>query len=264
MFSEEEFSIRRGLKLKAPIEVPQAPRVNSKIAEEFADAGISSDELPEGVPSSWDWRQHNAVTEVKNQGQCGSCWAFSTTGNIEGQWAIHKKKLVPLSEQELLDCDTVDQACNGGLMWDAFQQVIKLGGLESETDYPYETEKEATCKLQKNEIKASISGWTNISTNEVEMATWLQQNGPISIGINANAMQFYMGGVSHPPSVLCRPTGIDHGVLIVGYGKTWLWRTPYWIVKNSWGPGWGEKGYYRVYRGKGVCGLNLAPSSSRV
>lgn len=226
---------------------------------------LTEAEIPVGdAPDAWDWRDHGAVTVVKNQGQCGSCWAFSVTGNVEGQWAIKQKNLVSLSEQELVDCDKLDSGCNGGLPTLAYQEIIRLGGLETETDYPYKAEDDK-CVFVKSEAKVDITGALNISSNEEDMKKWLYQNGPISIGINAMAMQFYMGGVSHPFSIFCDPESLDHGVLIVGYGvnKSWLFgEEPYWIVKNSWGPSWGEKGYYRVFRGAGVCGLNKMPTSA--
>jgi len=219
------------------------------------------------LPVEFDWREHGAVTPVKNQGQCGSCWAFSVTGNVEGQWFLKHGKLLSLSEQELVDCDKRDEGCGGGYMTQAYEAIEELGGLESEDEYPYEAENES-CKFNKSETVATVTSSVNITTNETQIAQWLYKNGPISIGINANAMQFYMGGVSHPFKFLCSKEQLDHGVLLVGFGvhrSTIRHKIlPYWLIKNSWGPHWGEKGYYRVYRGDGTCGVNQMCSSAIV
>lgn len=217
------------------------------------------------LPESFDWRDKGAVTGVKDQSNCGSCWAFSAIGNVEGQHQIKTGKLESYSEQELIDCDTVDNGCGGGYMDDAFKAIESLGGVELESDYPYRA-KSDKCHFNRSLAHAQVKGVVDMPKNETFIAQYLVKNGPIAIGLNANAMQFYRGGVSHPWHLLCSKTSIDHGVLLVGYGvkeypmfnKT----LPYWIVKNSWGPKWGEQGYYRIYRGDNSCGVSEMASSA--
>eukprot|EP00756_Hemistasia_phaeocysticola_P021692 Hpha_TRINITY_DN15788_c5_g2::TRINITY_DN15788_c5_g2_i11::g.41875::m.41875/K01373/CTSF; cathepsin F len=151
---------------------------------------------------------------------CGSCWAFSTTGNVEGQWFIAGHKLVSLSEEQLVDCDTKggDQGCNGGLPVDAYKYIVQCGGLESEADYAYDAGKGApgTCAFNKSKVTAVISGGKVLPSDEGKMLAFLEQQGPISIGVNAAQWQMYVGGVLSS----CAADQPDHGVLAVGYGTT--------------------------------------------
>lgn len=225
------------------------------------------------APESFDWREHGAVTPVKNQGSCGSCWAFSTTGNIEGQWYLQKKELVPLSEQNLVDCDhqcepndpnVCNAGCGGGLMWLSFQHIVNAGGIATEKAYPY-TAKNGQCHYNETMRGATVSSWKMLPTNEDELAAWLAANGPVAVAVNASWLQFYTKGISDP--AMCNPDGLNHAVLLVGYGtgKSLFGKEKkYWIVKNSWGTSWGEHGYFRILRGHNRCGISAVPCSAFV
>ncbi|KAI3448009.1 hypothetical protein Pfo_004674 [Paulownia fortunei] len=224
------------------------------------------------LPTDFDWRDHGAVTPVKNQGSCGSCWSFSTTGALEGANFLATGNLVSLSEQQLVDCDhecdpeekdSCDSGCNGGLMNSAFEYTLKAGGLMREEDYAYTGTDRGACKFDKNKIAAKVANFSVVSLDEEQIAANLVKNGPLAVAINAVFMQTYMKGVSCP--YICSKR-LDHGVLLVGYGAAGyapirLKEKPYWIIKNSWGENWGEDGYYKICRGHNVCGVDSLVST---
>ncbi|AES66565.1 putative fruit bromelain [Medicago truncatula] len=215
------------------------------------------------VPSAVDWRQEGAVTPVKNQGQCGCCWAFSAVASTEGIHKLTTGNLVSLSEQELVDCDTngEDQGCEGGLMDDAFEFIIQNNGLSTEAEYPYQGV-DGTCnKTEVGSSAATISGYENVPVNDEQALQKAVANQPVSVAIDASGsdFQFYKSGVF---TGSCG-TELDHGVAVVGYGVGED-ETEYWLVKNSWGTQWGEEGYIRMQRGvdasEGLCGIAMQPS----
>lgn len=214
------------------------------------------------VPLSVDWRKKGAVTPVKDQGQCGSCWAFSTVVAVEGINYLKTNKLVSLSEQELVDCDTEqNQGCNGGLMDAAFDFIKNKGGLTTGAKYPYRAEAGNCDVTMASAPVVAIDGYEDVPANDENALMKAAANQPISVAIDAGGydFQFYSEGVF---SGDCG-TDLDHGVAVVGYGTT-LDGTKYWIVKNSWGAEWGERGYIRMKRGisaeEGLCGIAMEAS----
>jgi len=214
------------------------------------------------LPTSVDWSASGAVTPVKDQGQCGSCWAFSTTGSTESAWFLKNGTLVSLSEQQLVDCSTAEgnQGCNGGLMDYGFQYIIDNKGLTTEVAYPYKAV-DGTCVSKGLPSAARISSFKDVPTNsETALMTAIAQQ-PVSVAVEADqdAFQLYGGGVM---TKACG-TNLDHGVLAVGYGT--LNGQDYYLVKNSWGADWGVKGYIMLGRGSqfstaGQCGIQMDPS----
>ncbi|CAA7390852.1 unnamed protein product [Spirodela intermedia] len=225
-----------------------------------------------GLPSNFDWREKGAVTDVKMQGICGSCWAFSTTGAVEGANFIATGKLLRLSEQQLVDCDhtcdavekdACDNGCSGGLMTNAYKYLMEAGGLEEEEAYPY-SGRLGRCAFEPGKVAVRVTNFTNVPLGEDQIATYLVRHGPLAVGLNAAFMQTYVRGVSCP--LVCVRRWVNHGVLLVGYGARGfsllrLGYQPYWIIKNSWGRQWGEEGYYRLCRGHGACGINTMVSA---
>lgn len=215
-----------------------------------------------GAPASVDWRNNGAVTSVKDQGQCGSCWSFSSTGAVEGAWAISKGQLIDLSEQELVDCATGvsygSHGCNGGQMEGAFKFIIENGQC-SLSSYPY-TAKDGSC--QKCSSVAHISSCSDVKPNDqVSMKAAVAQQ-PVAVAIEADTRYFqsYSGGILTSSSC---GTSLDHGVLTVGYGEENGQK--YWLVKNSWGTTWGDNGYVKIARSEstndaGICGIAMDPS----
>ncbi len=233
--------------------------------EQFLRGGKSSLHFISNVtdlPSSVDWVAAGAVTPVKNQGQCGSCWAFSTTGSVEGAWFLSGGTLESLSEQQLIDCSTAEgnQGCNGGMMDDAFKYIVQNGGLCTEASYPYQAA-DGTCKTGCYNV-ATISSFVDVQPNNETALMVAVAKQPVSVAVEADGFdwQFYGGGVVTDSC----GTNLDHGVLVVGYG-TDATGGDYWKVKNSWGADWGEAGYIRLGRGSkyapnGECGILMDPS----
>jgi C1A family cysteine protease len=202
---------------------------------------------------SLDWRTKGAVTPVKDQAQCGSCWAFSTTGSVEGANQIKSGQLQSVSEQQLVDCagSAGNQGCNGGLMDDAFEYIIKNGGIGSEASYPY-TARDGKCKQVPS--VATVSKYTDVKKNDEAGLMSAVNIEPVSVAVDAESWSSYRKGIMSGP---CGKS-LDHGVLAIGYGTDGS--QDYWLVKNSWGTSWGESGFIRLIRNKNECGIAEAAS----
>ncbi|CAH0602844.1 unnamed protein product [Chrysodeixis includens] len=215
---------------------------------------VSDDQIPDAnAPEAFDWRKKNVVTRIKHQHQCGSCYAFSSTGHIESQYAIKNQRLVELSEQQIVDCDRNSNGCQGGTMSGAFSTIINQGGIELESSYPY-TGQQGQCRFQPGKAMVRLTGCKsyNLSSQE-KLKQLLLSVGPIAIAVRAGNFRPYHGGIM--TDEYCGKGGINHAVLLVGYGTEN--GHPYWLVKNSWGTIWGERGYFKVTRAEGSesCGI---------
>jgi len=204
------------------------------------------------LPDTVDWRTSDMVTPVKDQAQCGSCWAFSATGGLEGQWKKSGRSLASFSEQQLVDCSGSEgnQGCNGGWMDSAFQYIEDVGGIQLEGTYPYQARNHA-CRADSSKFVGKVSGYTDVaSKDENALQQAVATVGPISVAIDAShtSFQLYSSGIYDEGR--CSQTRLDHGVLAVGYGDG------YWLVKNSWGTSWGMSGYLKMTRdGSNQCGI---------
>jgi len=219
----------------------------------------------DAAPSSFDWRSKGAVTPVKDQQQCGSCWAFSTVEEIESMNFLAGNGLMSLSPQQIVSCDTVDAGCDGGDTITAYQYVIQAGGIELDSSYPYTSGNgdSGTCEVNSSKFVAKINGSYYATPscddscdnqNEDLLATNLASTGPVSICVDAEPWQTYSGGILTASSGCSHDySDLDHCVQLVGYNNGGS--QPYWIVRNSWNTDWGIDGYIYVAKGQNVCGI---------
>lgn len=226
------------------------PGQNVQVAD-FSNVSLS------GLPASVDWVKKGVVTPVKDQGQCGSCWAFAAVAALEGQHALKTKKLVSLSEQNLVDCswEEGNQGCGGGYPNDAYQYIFDNKGLDTEKAYPYTGQDGQKCAFNANKVGATVTGFkTTASGDEAALQKAVAQVGPISVCIDASQQSFqeYKYGIYYENN--CSKIQLDHCVTVVGYGvKNWQM---YWLVKNSWGTSWGMNGYIMIGRfDDNICGI---------
>ncbi|GAB5369520.1 hypothetical protein AAMO2058_001411700 [Amorphochlora amoebiformis] len=257
-------------------------------AAEFQVSDVSDIVSTDGA---FDWRTFNAVSSVKNQQDCGSCWAFSAVGALEGaHYLKHNdtlKKAPSLSVEQLIECDSHNYACYGGWPAKAYEFLKNYEGLVEEKDYPYVVEGHTICLANQtfnetcgdgicddppltnwcdltcsskphSSLVARVVSYEELPSDEKKMARFLEENGPVSVAIDAGDLiswlQFYKSGIADP---WCSKTQLNHAVLLVGYGSEN--GKAYWVVKNSWGADFGEQGYFRLIMGKGACGLNTKP-----
>ncbi|XP_054713140.1 procathepsin L-like [Uloborus diversus] len=253
-----QHSFRRGLNKYADMRHEEFVKVMNGFRPKNVPSNASAWVPPSNVkiPDQVDWRTKGLVTGVKDQGQCGSCWAFSTTGSLEGQ---HKKKtgdLVSLSEQNLVDCSGPEgnDGCEGGLMDSAFDYIKQNKGIDTEKSYPY-TAEDGSCHFKRANVGATVTGYVDIPSGDEEaLKKAVATVGPVSVAIDAShdSFQTYLNGVYDEPE--CSTSELDHGVLVVGYGTED--GRDYWLVKNSWGPSWGIKGYIKMSRNSNnQCGI---------
>ena len=266
-YNKSELAQLNGLR---PLKGIDEPAPNSPEEQAFLNAILADKSIE--VPDALDWRQTpGRVGEVKNQGMCGSCWTFASTGALEGQENARHPKRRPikssknetdatvtlLSEQNLVDCVKDDYGCRGGWMEDALRYVKTAGGIEDESSYPY-TAWTGECKFDKTKVAFHNAGAANLpGGDEEKLKELVAKFGPVAVAIDASSIwfQFYLGGVYVNKWCGNKEEQLDHAVLVVGYG-TDAKKGDYWIVKNSWGAYWGESGYIRMARNRNnMCGI---------
>jgi len=213
------------------------------------------------IPKKFDWRTKGAITPVKNQGWCGSCWAFSATEQIESMWFLATNTLPILSPQQLVDCDDNDDGCFGGNTITAYEYIMSQGGLDTAASYPYVGLTDESCKFKNSDVGAQISGFYQITTdkNELLMQSYIAQSGPISVCLDALAWQFYIGDGGIIRS-WCGQS-LNHCVQITGYSIREKDNVPYWIIRNCWGHDWGNGGYVYVEMFKNLCAVADEPTT---
>jgi cathepsin F len=246
--------------LKAAAVEGKSSKTNSTATHNAIKAGAVQDPSTanpptlKALPDSFDWRDEGVVTKVKNQGRCGSCYAHSTTGILESQYAIKYGALKSFSEEQIISCSYSNDGCVGGNQELAFQYLIRAGGIMSYASWPY-TATVQTCQFDASQVEAQVADYFFAGQNEDTIKRYVYTNGPIGAIFNANMLQYYTSGIINSSHATCDPLALDHAVLIVGWGTSPS-GLDYWIVKNSYGANWGENGYFRISRGKGTCGIN--------
>ncbi|KAI7743793.1 hypothetical protein M8C21_004838, partial [Ambrosia artemisiifolia] len=255
--SQERFNIGHIMALKPPRKLKG---VEQKSAFQYENAT----DLPKAV----DWRLRSAVVPIKEQGQCGSCWAFAAISAVETINAIRTKKLVSLSEQQLIDCDTDgrNNGCGGGIIYDAFTFITEKGGISTDESYPYIGERRPCDPKKFGHHSVTLHGNEEVPRNSEEAMMKAVAHGPVTIGMDSSGedFMFYKEGVYTGPC----GTQLLHGMTVIGYDET-CEGLPYWIVRNSWGEQWGESGYIRMQRGpgapqpSGMCGMYMQPAMPR-
>jgi cathepsin H len=237
--------------------VLMAPQHCSATQGNYRPTGVS------GRADSIDWRTKGVVTAVKNQGSCGSCWAFGTTGAVESHWAISSGKLLQLAEQQLVDCAGAfgNHGCNGGLPSQAFEYIKAAGGIELGVDYKY-TGRDGSCKFNRTKAAAKVTGEVNITQGaENDLFDAVTNKGPVAIAFQVTSdFQSYRSGVYDSTRCRSGPMDVNHAVLTVGYNTDSSSGKPYWIIKNSWGTSFGIQGYFYMVRNKNMCGIATCAS----